>query len=227
MGAPIALIKPEKRLHERLCALLQEVQTEQREVMQANLDPGAGYHAKLTEMATLARQLHVALLKRDPALEPRHHAYMIHNRGVSPREPGFYDHVHPVEDLLKFIDDRDANKDPDPPQDTTIGEEFKFEVYSRRWGHSDTYRLTRTSTGWDVHFISIGGPCNPRGEPYLFENLRHDSISYPSTLPDHLEELWRDASSDGGGLTPEAVQARLDELAKWVSETERNAPQTA
>ena len=225
MGAPVELTESEKTLHEQLRALTESVRIQGQELMKKGRRDGfEEINSKIGEMAKLAHHLHLALLKRDPSLEPRHHAYMIRNRGSSPRDPEFYDHFHPVEDLLKFIDDRDANDDP---EDTTLGEEFTFEIYSQRWGHPDTYRLVRTPTGWNVHFISIGGPCDPRGEPYLYENLRHDSISYPSTLPDHLEELWRHASAEGGGLTREQVQDRLDGLAKWVSETERNAPKTA
>ena len=228
MGAPVELTDSEKKLHEQLRALTESVRVQLQDSMKTEGRDGfEEIRSKIGEMARLAHQLHVALLKRDPSLEPRHHAYMIRNRGSSPRDPEFYNHFHPVEDLLKFIADRDANEDPADPEDTTLGEELTFKVYSQRWGHPDTYRLVRTPTGWDVHFISIGGSCDPRGEPYLYENFRHDSISYPSTLPDHLEELWRDASAEGAGLTREQVQERLDELAKWVSETERNAPKTA
>lgn len=44
---------------------------------------------------------------------------MLENRGVPVEDVEFYNHIHPVDDLLKFIDDVNANDDP---EDTTIGE---------------------------------------------------------------------------------------------------------
>lgn len=43
---------------------------------------------------------------------------MLENRGVPVEDIEFYNHIHPVDDLLKFIDDINANDDP---EDTTIG----------------------------------------------------------------------------------------------------------
>jgi hypothetical protein len=37
---------------------------------------------------------------------------MIKNRQSQPDEPHFYMHYHPIEDLLKFLDDPHANDDP-------------------------------------------------------------------------------------------------------------------
>jgi hypothetical protein len=227
MGAPIELTDDEKRLDGRLRALVEELREQARDPSKWRRDQVEEANEKIAEMAKLAHQLHMSLLARDPALEPRHHAYMLRNRGVSPREPDFYDHFHPIEDLLKFIEDRNANEDPPPPKDTTLGKKFIISVFSKRWGHEDIYELVRTSTGWDVQFLGVGGPCNPRGEPYLFKGFLQNDIDYPAALPSHLEALWEAASADGVGLTAEQVQQRLDELAQWVSTTAKAAPKTA
>lgn len=63
--------------------------------------------------------------------EPKHHKYMLENRVVPVEEIEFYNHIHPVDDLLKFIDDINANDDP---EDTTIGKKFTLKIYTRRWG---------------------------------------------------------------------------------------------
>lgn len=55
---------------------------------------------------------------------------MLENRGVSVEDIEFYNHIHPVDDLLKFIDDVNANDDP---EDTTIGKKFTLKIYTRRW----------------------------------------------------------------------------------------------
>lgn len=105
------------------------------------------------------------------------------------------------------------------PQDQTIGDEFTFVVYSRRWGHDDTYRIRRIADGWEVLHISIGGPCDKRGEPYLFKNFQQDSIRYPGDVGLRMESLWERAHSQG--LSREEVQAGLNEIAQAVVATEK------
>lgn len=162
-------------------------------------------------------QLHESL--RAAGFEPRHHRYLVENRGLPPDHPDFYKHFHPLEDLLAFLADTDANNDP---EDVTIGETFELKVFSTRWGHHDTYRLTRTDEGWEVRFHSIGGRCNKRGEPYLFENLEHDLIEYPHDLGGWLEWLWMQAHDRGLGTAQ--VQQALTELTDWVEAVEKAAP---
>ena len=164
-----------------------------------------------------SHRLHMLL--KDRGLEPRHHAYMIENRGMPSDDPNFYLHFHPIQDLLKFLDDEHANDDP---EDQTIGVKFSFRVYSRRWGHEDTYKVKRTKEGWDISHSAIGGPCDTGGQPFLFRNFRQDSIQFPAKLDGWLEWLWNQAAEKG--LTAEQVQTALQELAAWVSQTEKSAP---
>ena len=105
--------------------------------------------------------------------------------------------------------------------DQTIGEEFRFEVYSRRWGRPDTYKIKRTAKGWEVNHISIGGLCDKRGVPFLYKNFDQDLITYPSKIPDFLEHLWDLAEADN--LTKEAVQKALNLLGDWVSKVEKDS----
>lgn len=171
----------------------------------------------IAEAGERAHKLHLLLKAR--GLEPKHHGYMIKNRELQPDDPEFYMHFHPIEDLLKFLDDEHANDDP---VDQTIGVDFTFRVFSNRWGHDDAYRVKRTEDGWIISHIAIGGPCDKAGRPFLFENLRHDSIHFPDGLDGWMEWLWSQAASRG--LTQNEVQTALQELADWVSITEKNAP---
>ena len=168
-------------------------------------------------MGKNARKLHMSLHFR--GIEPRHHAYMIKNRELQPDDPKFYVHVHPVEDLLKFIEDDRANDDP---VDQTIGHDFKFRVYSKRWGHDDTYTIQRTEDGWLLKEGIEKGPCDKTGHPFLFRLLDHDSIDYPHGLRDRMEWLWIKASVDG--LSHEDLEVALQQLADWVSLTVREKP---
>lgn len=171
----------------------------------------------IEEMGKNAHTLHMSLKKRRK--EPKHHKYMIENRGVKPTNPQFYMHIHPVEDLLSYIENVNANDDP---EDITIGLEFDFRVYSRRWGHKDTYLLRRTKEGWELAFGLTSGPCNKGGHPYLYERFDQDSIQYPVNIDGWLEWLWERAASNG--LSQKQIQSALNELAEWVSITESSAP---
>ncbi len=108
--------------------------------------------------------------------------------------------------------------------DQTIGKTFKFRVYSRRWGHDDTYSVTRTATGWHVSHMSIEGDCDKKGNHALFASFNQDLISYPQDVGDLMEHLWDDAAQKN--LTAEGVQNALQAVADWVSNCERAFPNT-
>ncbi len=177
------------------------------------------YTKQREAMRDLAMRLHRSL--RERGHEPAHHRYMIENRGVPPEHPKFYLHVHPIQDLIAFTHDPHANDDPD---DVTLNEDFTLRVYSRRWGHYDTYRLTRNEAGWLVRALAFTGQCDRAGEPLLFNSLRHDFIQYPCGLGYWMEGLWQAAQDRG--LSVQEVQAALNELAEWINATERSAPTT-
>ncbi|MDX7784801.1 hypothetical protein [Aeromonas caviae] len=99
---------------------------------------------------------------------------------------------------------------------------FTFTVFSRRWGHTDTYEFEHNSSGWYVSNIAIRGQSTPAGKPYLYRNFDQDYIKYPSGLGDMLEYLWEQIRD--GEITEVDAQNRLQELADWVSTTERSTP---
>lgn len=175
------------------------------------------YLKNLKELGEKGHALHKSLTARGH--EPKQRRHMIEGRGMQPDHPEFYQHIHPAQALLEFIDDPDAAGDP---PDLTIGAEFQFRVFSRRWRRHDTYRVTRTAGGWNIRHMTIGGDGNKRGEPALFASFRQDSIQYPRGIGDYFEWLWDQARDQG--LDAAAVQAALDRLAEWVSTTEQAAP---
>jgi hypothetical protein len=177
---------------------------------------------EIDEMGDKAHRLHMALKKR--GIDVRHHKYMVENRSIGTDHPKFYRHVHPVEDLLKFLDDTSANDDP---EDQTIGHKFTIDVHSRRWGHKDRYDVTRTESGWIFsHFNEIptdtDGRVEGREGSGFFDILDHDSINYPEELPGYLDWLWRQAEEQG--LTHEQVQEALTQLADWINVVEIESP---
>lgn len=178
--------------------------------------------SEIQEMAELAHKLHMLLTGR--GLAPKHHKHMLKNRGVSPEEVEFYNHVHSVEDLLRFISNPHANDDP---VDSTLGDQFEFRVYSRRWQHEDSYTVTRTPSGWTfqhVDEVSAGrdGRVGRKAGTGLFQLLDNDSINYPQELPGYFEWLWERAADSG--LDHEEVQRAVTDLAEWTSHCEKKSP---
>ena len=170
------------------------------------------------DMAKTAKDLHMSL--KASGHEPKHHKYMLENRGCSPEDVKFYEHVHPVQDLLAFIEDEHANDDP---EDQTLGKAFVMKVYTRRWGHYDHYELTRTETGWNVKMI--GGEeydCKKDAGRGLNKLLSHDGVCYPEKINSFFEWLWERAAEDG--LTDKEVQKAINQLGEWISECEMSAP---
>ncbi len=99
---------------------------------------------------------------------------------------------------------------------------YRFEVYSRRWGRRDTYRIKLTATGWNVSHIAINGDCDKEGERFLFLNFRQDYIDYPYKVGRYMEKIWERAHHDN--LPIAKIQEMLQAVADWVSLTEENAP---
>ena len=169
----------------------------------------------LSQLNTLSHKLHIQL---DP--EPKHHEYMIKNRGMSPSDPNFYNHIQAVQDLLEYLEDVNANDDP---EDITLNEEFDFKIYTRRWGHYDFYKMIRNEKGWHISFMSHEGQAGKNADPVLSYMLRHDGISYPQNLSDIMEDIWIRAKIEG--LTKQQVQEMLDTVSSWIEVVERNFPE--
>jgi hypothetical protein len=209
---PISLESEEARLHGEILDRM----TRMREMLDKE-DVGADISALLREAGERAHRLHMLLKAR--GLEPKHHGYMIKNRGLAADDPEFYYHFHPVEDLLKFVDDPHANDDP---EDITLGAQFTLRIFTRRWGHDEVYHFARTATGWNFDFHGSSGPCDKTGNPVLFSNLNHDSVFYPEGLGGWFEWLWNKAEQNG--LTQAQVQQGFDDLGNWIRLTEQNVP---
>lgn len=203
---------------------LNQEQLELRRVIEENLAITKNFRnerqddldAAYTKMKDAAHKLHMQLNPK-----PKHHRYMIENRNLQSDHPDFYDHIHPVEDLLSYLEDTTANDDP---IDHTMGASFEMKLYTNRWGHYDLYQLTRTKEGWYSEFQSYKGEdsVNEFGMKTLFTAMEHDSISYPRDVDYYFRGIWNRARDEG--LTHEEVQKMIDRVASWISDTERNAP---
>lgn len=169
------------------------------------------------EMAQTAHELHISLTQSGH--EPRHHRYMIVNRGCSPESVKFYQHIHPVQDLLAFIENTDANNDP---EDITINKKFTMEIFTRRWGHYDRYYITRTESGWVLDWKSELIECTKAAKPGLNKILDHDSVCYPRQVNKFFEYLWDRACEDG--LSEQQVQQAIDKICNWINLCEENTP---
>ena len=166
-------------------------------------------------MSKEAHSLHMKLKNR--GIEPKHHKYMYENRKVPVEDEEFYNHIHSVQDLLAYINDPVVNDDPD---DSTIGEEFGMNIYTRRWGHFDRYTIVRTDNGW-IFIFRDEVICNKSCAPGLFRALEHDLVSYPYNVGDFFDWIWKKASE---GATKNNVQEAIDDVAEWISNCEKSVP---
>lgn len=95
-------------------------------------------------------------------------------------------------------------------------------VYTRRWEHIEHYSVEKIPDGCEIHRPSIGGKCDKTGEPYLFENLRQDSVNYPEKLGKYMEFLWQKAEEDN--MSEQEIQKHLDTLGDWLQQVEKLSP---
>lgn len=102
--------------------------------------------------------------------------------------------------------------------------EFTFRVYSRRWGHEDTYRIKKLDEGWHIGFKAHTGNCDREGSPHLEGNFRQDSINYPAKIGFYMDWIWEGLHTKK--INDAEAQVRLQQLADWVSEIERSTPDT-
>ncbi|MBP1155414.1 MULTISPECIES: hypothetical protein [unclassified Paenibacillus] len=94
---------------------------------------------------------------------------------------------------------------------------FSISRYER-----DFSELVRNEQGWHVSHLSYSEQGGRDAEPILGVVLRHDSVSYPRNLSSLMEDIWNRAEDEG--LTHEEVQQMLNDVADWISLTERNYP---
>jgi hypothetical protein len=216
MALGVQLTPEQSSLRDEIRSLLSEIR---KDIGPGNVGTPSSFEESANKLAHLSKKAHnLHMQLKASGNEPVHHRYMIKNRGMAADDPEFYYHIHPVEDLLDYIDNIHANDDP---EDQTINHEFEFRVFSRRWGHDDVYDIRRTKGGWEIGF-HYEYDCDKSGSSGLYELLDHDSINYPEELPGYFAWLWKQAAEQG--LSHEDVQLALKQLADWVSLCEKNTP---
>ncbi len=152
---------------------------------------------------------------------PIFNKYLLHNRGINPEEDtlNFYNHFDCLQSMLDEIEGK--GQVMQIKSDATLGIELTFEVYTRRWGYPDRYRIIRTIDGWKCCHIAINGKCEKSGEGALLDNLNHDCIFFPKDAVMYaLENLWE--SADEGEIDLSELQERLQQVADWISHVEKS-----
>lgn len=99
---------------------------------------------------------------------------------------------------------------------------MKLEIYTKRWEHNEDFSVEKTPDGWEIHRPGIGGKCDKTGEPYLFRNLRQDSVNYPEKLGKYMESLWQQAEDNN--MSEQEIQQYLDTLGDWLQQVEKLSP---
>jgi len=175
---------------------------------------GDKYHKMFDRLKTIIPIIHWGRL-------PIFNKYLIYNREINPELEmiEFYDHPDCLNALLNEVKNQGivlTNK-----SDDTLNKNMPFKVYTRRWGHEDTYSIKRTVDGWYCGYIVIQGECKKNGEGGLFSNLDQDSIFYPRDgVAYAFEKLWEDA--DDGEIDFDELSERIQQIADWISAVEKS-----
>ena len=108
-------------------------------------------------------------------------------------------------------------------KDQTINAKFELRVYSRLWGRDAVFQIQRTAAGWYVPTpFYTGGLCDQTCSPHLYTLLRHAGIRYPGNIGRWFSWLWAQAKEKG--LSYDAVQQGINDIAKWIDDTDRIVP---
>lgn len=198
-------------LANQLSALIKEIRGK-LESGQANSTEIHDLHNAMMEKAY---KLHQHLKSENIPI--KHSKNMIKNRGMSPDDIEFYNHIHPSEDLVEI-----ALYGPPKKIKRNTYTTINLEIYTVRWGHCDTYRITINKNGWIVENIAIGGQCNQKGHPYLFRNLEQDNVQYPHQLEDWMNYCWDECMEKN--WTQAQLEEALTSIFEWVNTVEKNAP---
>ncbi len=146
--------------------------------------------------------------------------YLLYNREMDPETNtlAFYDHPDCLNALMDDL--RGDGLTLSNAGDDTLDKAMPFKVFTRRWGHNDTYRITRTVDGWNCSHIAINGSCDTEGKPYLYSNLDQDGVFYPEEgIKYAMSRLWEDA--DDGIIDFQELSDRLQQIADWISNVEK------
>lgn len=173
------------------------------------------FNGLIQEGIQLAKKLHWKYL-------PIYDEQTMKNRGCLPEDniDEYYNHYHTIEDLYEETIGKEIKFDL-LNGDETLNKEVDFKVYTVRWNSYDTYRVKRTIYGWEVRYLSILPKTLKDGTGGLFDNLRHDSVFFPEEgVAYAMEQIWDLA--DSGKLSFNEMKEKLEEVAVWISDVERN-----
>jgi len=100
---------------------------------------------------------------------------------------------------------------------------LNFSYTTNRWGLGETtVHLTHNTEGWYLDASAHTGQCDRSGAPFLYSNFDQDSVAYPHKMDGTLGYVWQQIK-DGAWNQAEAQQ-RIQELADWVTATEKTQP---
>lgn len=175
---------------------------------------------------------------------PIFNKHLLFNRRENPENDTleFYNHPDCLNALLKEV--RGDGLVLSNESDLSLNKDIEFNIYNRRWGHPDFYKIRRTITGWKFTclFAHNNGECDKDGTYYsddisnihdelydlsgpLFESLEHDSVFFPKEAVQYaLKKLWEEA--DEGIINYEDLTKRVQEIADWISAVERVVGET-
>ena len=166
--------------------------------------------------ANLAKELHWKYL-------PILNVELMKYRSCLPEELTFYyyKNFHTIQSLYKEIVGKGIEFHTVSDKHI-VGQNMDFKVYSTRWNSYDTYIIRKTNYGWEIIDNNLKAFHSLKnGVGGLFDILNNDKIYFPKEwIMEALEKLWDLA--DNGMIDLEELKNRINSLAIWISDIERN-----
>lgn len=171
--------------------------------------------------ANLALKLYQSLISR--GIEVEFPSELVKNRSVErksgPNELSFYEHFHSIQVLVQYIKWKEVHSEIG---DVSLGHEFQIAVFSWKSDRNYQAKLVRNDNGWGYQFMRDSGETDKRCSGFLKSIREIESIVYPHNIEWCFETLWEDAAK--GKLDIGECQLRLNDLAKWISDTNKASP---
>ena len=216
MGDAVPLNSEEKCLRDQLVLML--------ETIDKKISVFSSDKKYFSQMCKVAHYLHLKLCQRGH--EPKHHLYMIKNRGCKPEEREFYKHLDPIRDLIAFTFDINANDDTEDligdhvfPFNIEVNNSFyKFEIirfqagFILKWKNTDT---TVSSSSLDSYVYG----------PYKAEFLQKNcDMICPHEFDSFMYYLFNQTKKRT--VTIKVLAEAIEELRLWLCSINKNVPKS-
>ncbi len=148
------------------------------------------------------------------------------NIGGGPESAKFHEHIDVIDNIISFVEFPLIH---DEVGDVTLGARLNVEIYCKKRVDSDgngfhtLVSFTRIPDGWESQVWEKKSLNGKDCSQFLYDLGSIDACILPeiSVLKDVFECLWNEAAE---GMDQGTLKTKLDDIAKWISATEKGRP---